>query len=78
MKVNVNCIRFRHGGDCLHQAAPRRWFGAARCIVWLDQMGANTDPRVPRASCVLCVAHEKPSISRPVIPQAGCKSVEGA
>ena len=77
MQVNVNCIRFRNGGDCLHQAAPRRWFGPARCIVWLDQMGANTDPRILRTRCALCVAHEKPSNSRPVIQQPGWKMVEG-
>lgn len=71
MPINVNCTSFRHG-DCLHQAAPRRWFGPARCIVWLAEMG--TDPRL-RVKCALCTPHPKPQ--RLVIPQAGWITVEG-
>ena len=56
--INVNCTSFRHGGDCLHQAAPRRWFGPARCIVWLDEMGTTSDPRQVRVKCALCTKRE--------------------
>ena len=55
MPINVNCASFRHDGECLHQAAPRRWFGPARCIVWLDRMGRNVDPRPAPVKCLLCV-----------------------
>lgn len=87
MPINVNCTSFRQGGDyctsfrqggdCLHQAAPRRWFGPARCIVWLDEMGANTDPRQVRTKCALCTPHQKPQTLRPIVPQAGWSTVEG-
>jgi hypothetical protein len=77
MPINVNCTSFRQGGDCLHQAAPRRWFGLARCIVWLDEMGANTDPRQVRVKCALCTPQVNPMTLRPVVPQTGWSTVEG-
>ena len=77
MPINVNCTSFRHGGDCLHQAAPRRWCGPSRCIVWLDETRANCDPRQVRVKCALCTPNAKPTTLRPLIPQAGWSTVEG-
>ena len=76
MPIKVNCTSFRYGGDCLHQAAPRRLFGPARCIVWLDQMSLARDVRQLPVKCALCVPHPKPPAGRPYVPQAG--TVEGA
>jgi hypothetical protein len=42
-----NCISYKNG-RCLHQAAPRRLFGPALCILDHD----NPDPRIP-AGCAL-------------------------
>ena len=71
MPINVNCTSFRPGGDCLHQAAPRRWFGPARCIVWLGEMRANTDPRQVRVKCALCAPHLQPVILPPPTQRPG-------
>lgn len=68
MPINVNCTSFQNPGNCLHQAAPRRWFGPARCIVWLDEVGVDTDPRHVRRRCALCTPHVKPTKLEPVVP----------
>ena len=60
MPIKVNCTSYRHEGDCLHQAAPRRLFGPARCIVWLFESGAKADPRQAPVKCALCTPHRKP------------------
>jgi len=66
MPVNVNCTSYRNNGDCLHQAAPRHWFGPARCIVLSE--ATKQDPRKPDG-CVLCTPHTNPH--GPYIPQPG-------
>ena len=48
---NINCRCFKNG-ECLHQAAPRRLFGPAWCI--LDT--PNSDPRVVN-ECALRVSY---------------------
>jgi len=69
MPINVNCTSFRHGGICLHQAAPRRLFGPARCIVWLDQMSLARDVRLARVQCLLCTPYPRGVIGGPYVPQ---------
>jgi len=39
--MNINCSSYLKGG-CTHQAAPRRIFGAAKCILDVDHL----DPRL--------------------------------
>ena len=53
MKIpTINCQCFRDG-KCLHQAAPRAWFGPATCIL--------TDQRDPRVqACALQVPKPRP------------------
>lgn len=72
MPIAVNCTSFRHGGDCLHQAAPRRWFGLARCIVWLDLVGPkpNPDPRHTPVKCALCTPCKPPKPPSSVMSRA--------
>jgi hypothetical protein len=78
MPVNVNCESFRSGGDCLHQAAPRRLFGAARCIVWQNYGHKPKDPRLGEIKCVLCVkTNRPPPPGQPYIPQAGETVIDG-
>ena len=69
--ISVNCTSFRQGGDCLHQAAPRRWFGVARCIVWLQLATHAADPREPQG-CRLCTPHVPPDL-RPTPPASRVK-----
>lgn len=64
MPVNVNCTSYSNNGNCLHQAAPRRWFGPASCIVLPEN--TNQDPRKPHG-CALCTPHTNPH--GPYIPQ---------
>ena len=65
MPMNINCILYREG-KCMHQAAPRRLFGPAACI--LSPYGTQEDPRRP-AECVLRVPHGR-SASMPPAPPA--------
>ncbi len=64
---NIQCTQFNAEGKCLHQAAPRRFFGAAECILFEK----SKDPRV----IVQCALQVKPAMpnpprfERPVIPQ---------
>ena len=51
----VDCICFKGDGYCLHQAAPRRLFGAARCIL----ENPTDDPRVLKG-CALQVRRARP------------------
>jgi hypothetical protein len=62
MPVNVNCTSYLHEGGCTHQAAPRRLWGMARCIVWLDATGSRkADPReMGPVRCRLCTPYPKP------------------
>lgn len=51
---NHNCKSYK-AGKCLHQAAPRRLFGTAECILnW-----PNSDARV-MAGCTLQTPHPRP------------------
>lgn len=45
---SVHCKFFLYGGKCMHQAAPRRMFGAAKCIVWgsSNAIDRSVDPRI--------------------------------
>jgi hypothetical protein len=54
VKPNINCACYLFPGRCTHQAAPRRWFGIAKCIL----TEIETDPR-KEVSCVLRVPVEK-------------------
>jgi hypothetical protein len=64
MPVNINCTSFRNG-KCLHQAAPRAFFGAARCIM----VEGHRDVRVI-PGCALCTPHERPDYPyRPTQPK---------
>lgn len=58
--IRINCICFRRG-DCLHQAAPRRLFGPARCVEVDERV---IDPRIGPAVCKLRVAHQKPTLGQ--------------
>lgn len=49
----VNCTCFRDG-QCLHQAAPRAWFGPAVCI----EIVRPSDPRI-QYGCALRIENEK-------------------
>ncbi len=60
MPINVNCISFRYNGKCIHQAAPRRMFGPALCIVWLWDAEKHTDPRETQPRCALCTPLDRP------------------
>lgn len=50
-----DCTSYGFAGVCLHQAAPRRLFGAARCI----EVQAEPDPRRIRG-CALRTPCQKP------------------
>ena len=52
MPVTINCRCYREG-QCLHQAAPRPWFGRPDCI-----LVGNGDPRVK--ACALQVRDNPP------------------
>jgi len=54
MPVNVNCTSYKFEGKCLHQAAPRKLFGPAICIVWEWHVGIHKDPRMTSPKCALC------------------------
>ena len=60
MPIAINCISYAHTGKCLHQAAPRRMLGAARCILWTQSVARSTDPREP-TGCRLCESLRKPA-----------------
>lgn len=68
--TKINCTSYRSmatsTGQCLHQAAPRRLFLPALCIVDLE-LQTPRDPRIPRG-CALCTPHQRPS---PYVPQVG-------
>ena len=55
--VKIPCVSYRMG-KCLHQAAPRSFFGAAQCI--LEHPGS--DPRVPN-KCELQIIPPRPKPS---------------
>lgn len=59
MPVSVNCTSYKFEGKCLHQAAPRKIFSPAVCIVWLWHVGTHNDPRITSPSCALCTPTEK-------------------
>lgn len=44
--IRINCTSFGRDGTCLHQAAPRRLFGPALCIV-VAESHPTRDPRIP-------------------------------
>lgn len=69
MPTTVNCTSFKYGGVCSHQAAPRRLFGPATCIVWSWHVGRHTDPREVPTKCALCTPIPKPILN--------CCEVEG-
>lgn len=54
MPINVNCQHFRYGGECSHHAAPRKWFGLARCVL----SDPPADPRL--RTCALVYPHQRP------------------
>lgn len=58
MNINIMCKCYGKGGQCLHQAAPRRLFGAW-CI--LEPGQKPTDPRIIHG-CALQVLPEKPAM----------------
>ena len=58
--LNVDCTSFRDG-RCLHQAAPRRMFFAAECIL----VYPYGDVRVPQ-ECALISPRPRPA--RPIPP----------
>lgn len=60
MYKSVNCTSFSHTGDCWHQAAPRRLFGPAKCIVWRWHTKPHSDPREMSPTCALCTPRENP------------------
>lgn len=64
INININCTCYRGGGICTHQAAPRRLFGPARCIVyeWLD--APHKDLRIAEPRCALQVEHKRPNLPK--------------
>ena len=59
MPLNINC-KANAGPSCLHQAAPRTWFGPARCILFEQEAALiPKDPRIPKG-CALCEPVLKP------------------
>lgn len=57
----INCRCFAPGGICTHQAAPRAFFGPARCI----EVFSSSDPRISK-QCQLKVE----ILGRPPAPPA--------
>lgn len=51
---NHNCQMFRNYDECVHQAAPRRLFGVAKCVLSYP----SSDPRAIRG-CALQVKHSR-------------------
>lgn len=66
--TNIDCHSYAHHGRCLHQAAPRRLFGCARCILWLGEQGLNPDPR-PELRCKLQVKFQPPRDMGKALPR---------
>lgn len=67
--TNVNCKSFKRvisGGICTHQAAPRRLFGSAKCIVYEWIITEHSDPRETEPRCALCTPNPKPPIPKPI------------
>ncbi len=63
--MTPNCMQYREHGKCMHQAAPRRLFGAAECVLCITV----ADPRLIRG-CALQVEHKRPPAPGvPHIPQ---------
>ena len=60
MVAPIDCTQFRRG-KCLHQAAPRSFFGTATCIL-------DNNPDVRIMTCALRVTHTKPLIWPSVRP----------
>lgn len=56
----VYCTSYRYDGICTHQAAPRRLFGPARCIVMQEYLMSAEDPRRGSIDCRLCTPHPTP------------------
>lgn len=52
MPTNINCQCFSRG-RCLHQAAPRGWFGPSLCV-----LDGNPDPRI--VACGLQYPFKRP------------------
>lgn len=63
MPVTVNCTSFKNFGICTHQAAPRRLFSPASCIVWDWEVARNRDPREVAKKCALCTPRPKPVLN---------------
>ena len=62
---NQNCQMFNGYDECLHQAAPRRIFGIAKCVLCYP----SSDPRVIYG-CNLQVKNTRPPAPGvPYIPQ---------
>jgi hypothetical protein len=51
--TNINCTQFRSPNKCVHQGAPRRLLGCAKCVLaaW-----PSSDPRVV-VKCALQTPH---------------------
>jgi len=60
----INCTQFKNG-NCMHQAAPRRIFGAANCIL----MTANNDPRIIKGCALIDETNMPPPPGSPYINQ---------
>ena len=63
MPLNVNCTQFHYDGVCTHQAAPRKLFVAAKCIVWLWHQSRHSDPRETDRTCALCTPKANPILN---------------
>jgi len=79
---NVNCTSYRQIGTCTHQAAPRRLFGAATCIVWDYDNRLTRDPRLTVPKCALCTPHPRPAMpppnpsAKPAAPEPPAKRIQ--
>lgn len=60
MNFNINCTSLYDQNKCSHQAAPRSFFGATKCILWMQATYSSADPRQPEG-CRLCVNHPRPA-----------------
>lgn len=60
---NINCQCYRNG-NCMHQAAPRRWFGQQPCIL----IAKPADTRIKRG-CALQYEYTRPD-GHPLPPPA--------
>lgn len=49
---HIQCISYRPGGKCTHQAAPRKLFGCADCIEEKQYQNQPRDPRL-KVVCLL-------------------------